>query len=248
MYSTVGSEIPLPRVSTPVGVVVVGVDGSTWGHEALMWAARHAWTSGSRVRVLRGPAGPDLPADLGLSHATHGYPGVGFDVRRAGNPMADLLLATRSGDLLVLGHRGLRRGPLEIGGMVQPLVAAAECDVVIVRGRHAAVRGENRCVLALPGRGPRAGTVRSVATELARVQHSGLHVECLEPIPPRRGSVGILPGPDRQSDLIQPHEVVARCTGADVVVVARTDTNSTRLGLVTRAAIQHAPCPVYVVH
>ena len=43
-----------PATQTPLVRVVIGLDGSTGSHEALLWASRLAWATGSEVLAVHG--------------------------------------------------------------------------------------------------------------------------------------------------------------------------------------------------
>ncbi|NYG56984.1 universal stress protein [Nocardioides perillae] len=149
--------------AVPRGCVVVGVDGSAQGDEALRWAAEQAVLEERPLVVLHA-------ADVGtaLAAAWAGSPGADYgavrrEVEAAGRALVDgaaraardlspgvavrtavgplearqaLLAASTRASLLVIGSRG--RGPLRslvLGSVSAAVARHAQCAVVVLRPR-----------------------------------------------------------------------------------------------------------------
>jgi nucleotide-binding universal stress UspA family protein len=222
------SEVP---VNTAPECVTVGIDGSYWGGRALSWGTEHARLRGAQLRVLD-PATDD--------------------------PVSTLADASATSDLVVLGCRGHRHRLLGLGEAVLPTVAAAHCDVLVVRGRGAAQRGENHCVTAMVSGGLDDETVVARAAAMATSHHSRMEVVHAEP--PTAMDDGLFAEKVRIAALrlrtavttvrTLPHEVIANSDGSDLIVLGRgrSPGRPSNPGVVTKAALHHAPCPVLVVH
>jgi nucleotide-binding universal stress UspA family protein len=141
-----------------MGVVVVGVDGSTNSIEALRWAAAQCALTGAELRavfvwefpymeVVPGGLGVTLPpyavmeqaatAKLDEAIATALIP-EGVDVERVvreGPPSRLLIEEAKDADLLVVGSRG-RGGFLGLltGSVATQVVNHALVPVVVIRG------------------------------------------------------------------------------------------------------------------
>jgi nucleotide-binding universal stress UspA family protein len=142
-----------PAAGTRPGPVVVGVDGSDSSLLALEFAFSQAAHRGVPLLAIRGwspPATPWVPPVLDPAEITRAeqaaldevltgwrakYPDVEVraEVRTAG-PAADLIEASRSAQLVVVGSRGRGgfRGLL-LGSVSQQLLHHAECPVAVVR-------------------------------------------------------------------------------------------------------------------
>lgn len=253
--------------------VVVGSDGSYWGHAALQWAAEHAWGSGADLDAWlwgKSTAVPeDLPRDGGLSHVTGRYPMLRVHVHKSGaDPVHDLATAGRSAGLLVVGYRGHSVHTIGLGGLVLPLVNTGSCDTVVVRGRPSSVHGDNRRVTALVSGGDDDALVLARAAATALQHSSTLRVVHALPMPATRDALAadhqfVLDHAARQLEKLErrpshtavllrqhPHEAITRATDSDLIVVGSGDhrAQTGRCGSVTRTALHHAPCPVLVVH
>lgn len=211
--------------------VTVGTDGSYWGSRALSWGTEHARLRGARLRVLN-------PA--------------------AGDPVATLADASATSDLVVLGCRGHRHRQLGLGEAVLPTVAAAHCDVLVVRGTAAALRGENRCVTAMVSGGRDDLTVVAHAAAMATTHHARMEVVHAEPpnatddeefAEKLRIAALRLQTPVTTVRKL-PHEAIAGSDGSDLIVLGRGQSpgRPSNPGVVTRTALHHALCPVLVVH
>jgi nucleotide-binding universal stress UspA family protein len=143
-------------------LVVVGVDGSEESVAALRWAARYAAAAGASVRAILawhyptaasvppvGLAPPSVSSEVGqritaaLAEAVaKAAPDASAEPIeseiRYGHPAQVLIEESRHADLLVVGRSGHGAfvGML-VGSVSQHCVAAAECPVVVVRGRAA---------------------------------------------------------------------------------------------------------------
>ena len=141
-------------------LVVVGVDGSDESVSALRWAARYAAAAGASVRAVLawhyptaasvppvGTTPPSVESEVEehiMATLTEAIAKVAPDVPdvpivseiRYGHPAQVLVEESGQADLLVVGRRGHGAfiGML-VGSVSQHCVAAAECPVVVVRGR-----------------------------------------------------------------------------------------------------------------
>jgi nucleotide-binding universal stress UspA family protein len=254
-----------PVESCGPGVITVGVDGSYWGTMALDWAARHAWTRGACLHVLRAQndVPSDVPTDLGLSHMHRLYPLLPITCRPASSsPVVDLPAASSDSSLLVLGCRGHRR--FGLGEHVIPVIAGSHCDVLVVRGTPAAVRGEHHVVTAMVSGGPHDSRVLRRAAEFASTYRSRFRVVHSAPdeLRPDRTPENVLHAAELQLKAHDaaasatftlsralPHETLEHADDTDLVVVGRgrSSRHSQLPGPVTKAALYHCPCPVLVV-
>ena len=245
-------------------VITVGTDGSYWGGMALDWATRHAWTRGASLHVLRAQhdVPSDVPTDLGLSHAHRLYPLLPITCRQVGPaPVVELTTASEHSSLLVLGCRGHRH--FGLGELVVPALAGALSDTAVVRGTPTAVRGEHPVVTAMVSGGPDDDVVLHRAADFALAHRSRLRVVHAAPtdLRPGRSPEDVLHIAELQLKALGlavrasftlarqlPHEVVQNPGDTDLLVLARGESPRHALGLVTRAALYHSPCPVLVVH
>ena len=211
--------------------VTVGTDGSYWGGRALSWGTEHARLRGAQLQVLQ-PATDD--------------------------PVATLADASATSDLVVLGCRGSRHRLLGLGAAVLPTVAAAHCDVLVVRGTAAAQRGENRCVTAMVSGGRDDMTVVARAAAMATSHHARMEVVHAEPptamddeeIAEKLRIEALRLRTTVTTVTTLPHEVIANSDGSDLIVLGRGQSagRPSNPGIVTKTALYHAPCPVLVVH
>ncbi|MFC0432082.1 universal stress protein [Kutzneria buriramensis] len=259
------TSLPAPRTpeTRAAEVVTVGADGSYWGGMAVDWAAQHAWLRGASLRVVRAQddVPSDVPADLGLSHAHRLYPLLPITCHVAGDtPVVDLTAASADSALLVLGCRGHRR--FGLGELVVPTLAAARCDVVVVRGTPMSVRGEYHIVTAMISGGDADTAVLRRAAEFAASHRARLRVVHAAPdeLWPSRQPEDVLHiaelqlkalgAPTRVTFTLArrlPHEALEDPGHTDLLVVARGHSARHALGPVTRAALYHSPSPVLVV-
>lgn len=153
--------------------VVVGVDGSPAGDEALAWAAGEAGRRGAPLLVVTAVGHHGAPPDTGMAGATASSRAldlarqvaeagvararegcalpeeveVGTEVHLAGAAAALLGASERAG-LVVVGHRG-RRPVVSalLGSVAFSVTARAECPVVVVRGDPGRTPGPGRPVV-----------------------------------------------------------------------------------------------------
>lgn len=240
--------------------VVVGADASRWGRIALRWAAEHAWLAGAELAVYAAPidsANAESGYDVGA--ILRGFPLLPVQVRISRDSTVDLLHASRRADLLVLGCRGSDHVGLGLGATVTPVAAGASCDVMVVGGHPAAVRGAHHQIAVLVGMEDDEAALDSAA-RLAALRRVPLRILIAAPMmgphPLREAVDGQLvrldeaealvheiePAVVSGTDLIRasPHEVVTTGGGADVLVIGVVN----RLDAVTRMALHHAPNPV----
>jgi len=146
--------MPLPAAGNGRPHVVVGADASHWGRIALRWAAEHAWLAGAELAVYTSPRstgtaqverGDEVGAIL------RGFPLLPVQVHMSRDATNDLLLASRQADLVVLGCRGSDHLGIGLGATVTPVAAGAECDVMVIGGHPAAVRGAHHQTAVLVG-------------------------------------------------------------------------------------------------
>jgi nucleotide-binding universal stress UspA family protein len=133
--------------------IVVGIDGSPCGQEALQWAARQARLTSAPLRAVSSWRWPDiygyttLPSDVDWEKAAgevltksvagmrDGFPDVHVDLRlKEGHPAEVLIDEARDASLLVVGSRGHGAfAGMLLGSVSQHCVSHAPCPVVVVR-------------------------------------------------------------------------------------------------------------------
>lgn len=252
---------PTPRESDVDSErIVVGVDGSRWGLAALTWAVDQARLADTDLDVCAAPA--DIRADGELSRrlvrirADAGHRTI--PVLPSQDAAAALIAASRHAGLVVLGCQGSGHPGLGVGAAVPAVARSAACDVAVVGGRSAAVRGAHHRICAVLGSSASYGTV---ATAVRFALRSGARLRILAqfsppgrtPAAPRpRESVwlsdaevlarDLAPGLPVRTDVVvgEPHEVIAQITETDLIVV---DADGSLDGL-ARAALYHARSPV----
>lgn len=181
--------------STPAdGLVVVGYDGSAASQRALVWAAGVARALGDELRIIhaveldlvagrRGralrPLNPSLEmvaeTMVGGPSTWPGQPMARSRVRAVhafGGPAGELVDASMTADLVVLGTRGRGRARSALVGSVSSAVAAhAYCPVVVLHDLAHPARGARRAV-SVPGPGCE---VVCAVTPAADSEHQGEH-------------------------------------------------------------------------
>ncbi|HEX6967983.1 MAG TPA: universal stress protein [Micromonosporaceae bacterium] len=133
------------------GPVVVGVDGTARGEQALGWAFEAAAHRGAELHVVavdepgKDETESDRRRDPGIQAETlvgqwrQKYPGVATRIRQLrGDPGALLVEAARDAALLVVGARGERPSAGLLGPVCLTVLHHAPAPVAIVRGRPAA--------------------------------------------------------------------------------------------------------------
>jgi nucleotide-binding universal stress UspA family protein len=256
--------------------VVVGVDGSRSGFEALDWAADQAARHGRALRVVMAlgqpEPGPEPSARSVLADAERRAARRQPDVKISldvlpQEPVPALLGEGREAFTLVFGCRGrgvLKRRPLGSVGLA--VAGRAPCPVVVVRGQEWQREGRfGRIVLGVDGTEQGAGAVRFAfreaevrGCELTAVHawHGppggeddahGLVDETLGPV------VAAHPAVRATREVVEaPVRLVLlrEAETADLLVVGarrRTGVVGPRLGMVSHAVLHHAECPVAVI-
>jgi nucleotide-binding universal stress UspA family protein len=199
-------------------------------------------------------------------------------VLASGLAAAKLIEAGRSADLLVLGPRGLGGfAGLVLGSVSAQVVAHAPCPVVIARGDRGPATGPDRVVVGVDGSPASRAALALAFTEAELHKASVLAVTAWaaapsEDLPPLVDAAGMREAAEKRlAQLMMPLrelrpgvdvEVSVR-TGPprDVLLEAAADARllvvgsrglggfrGLLLGSVSHALVQHAPCPVAVVH
>jgi nucleotide-binding universal stress UspA family protein len=141
--------------------ILVAYDGSPDAELALRWAGEEARATGTGLRVM--VVDDVVTSPWGLAVAHHGeevLAGAGAaltDVMpeavletRVGHVMEELLKASESASMVVVGSRGHgRTEDLLIGSVSQHLARHATCPVAVVRPAHTA--GSRRIVVGIDG-------------------------------------------------------------------------------------------------
>ncbi|HEX7306957.1 universal stress protein [Lentzea sp.] len=236
--------------------MTVGVDTSESAYHAFEWAARHAWSLRTDLQVFLAD-----PGDTTVQRVLDRLPMLTAHFRPTGDdPVAALVRASDSSATLVLGCRGEQHRGLGLGSLVLPVLRRARCGVVVVRGRPQAIRGEYGVVTAAVG-GCEDPVVLRRAVELCRTRRASLRLLHVHPpvqhgeaVPRDEAAVrrAVLflrtTAPELTPDVAvesrHPAEALA-ALDSDLVVVGRGGQHD-GVGLVTRAALHHASCPVVV--
>ncbi|RKN04226.1 universal stress protein [Streptomyces radicis] len=188
--------------------VTVGLDGSRESLDAADWAAREAARRAAPLRLIHVGAPPIEPTH-GVAAAAPGpwaarmlrttaerlasrHPGLDVSHERlTGVPAVLLVEAVGSGELLVLGSRGLGSvAGFFVGSVTQSTVAHAACPVVLVRARAtapgAAPEAAGEVVLALDCHAPNDALAR-FAFEAAATAKAPLRAVSTWSVPPLYG-------------------------------------------------------------
>ncbi|MEV2273483.1 universal stress protein [Nonomuraea africana] len=222
-------------------MIVVGVDGSRAGLEAVAWAATEARLRDVPLRVVNAMPrwacenvggryasvatwmreGATTVVTAGLERAHREEPGIVVDsALLPGDPRAALIAAAEEAELLVVGNHGLGRvrGML-VGSVAYGVAGHAPCDVVVVRQVPVSPLGE--VVVGLDGVRTAESVLRFAFTEASlrgvrlRIVHArpGMDVSGFETAPHEPG--------DEKSDIERLREVLNgwRQRHQDVVVV-----------------------------
>lgn len=236
--------------------VTVGVDTSESAYHAFEWAARHAWSLRTDLQVYLAD-----PGDTTVQRVLERLPMLTAHFRPSGDdPVAALVGASDSSATLVLGCKGEQHRGLGLGSLVLPVLRRARCGVVVVRGRPQAIRGEHGWITAAVG-GCEDPVVLRRAVEFCRTRrarlrllHVHLPAQHGDAVPRDEAAVrrAVLflrtTAPEVTPEVLvesrHPHEALASLD-SDLVVVGRGGQHD-GVGLVTRAALYHASCPVLV--
>jgi nucleotide-binding universal stress UspA family protein len=137
-------------MDTTAHPILVAYDGSPDAELALRWAGEEARGTGTGLRVV--VVDDVVTSPWGLAVARHGekvLAGAGAALSevvpdavletRVGHVMEELLRASESASMVVVGSRGHgRAGDLLVGSVSQHLARHATCPVAVVRPAHAA--------------------------------------------------------------------------------------------------------------
>jgi nucleotide-binding universal stress UspA family protein len=241
--------------------ITVGTDGTLWGDAALDWALRHAAMLNAHLRVFASPDTDDQAIARRLNAYRWLHTSVTVSPER---PVKILVEASADADLLVLGYRGRHHGPFGLGRSIMPIVTAAHCDTVVIRGEARAVQGKHRWITAALG-GHDDDLVVRRAVQFAVRSHSKLRLLHAEPLP---GAHTVPPTTDPAHDLehahelvrelapgltpslrlvrSQPHEAVRACDRSDLLVIG-PGSQTGKLSVITSTALHMATSPVLVV-
>lgn len=158
--------------------VVVGTDGSPGALDAVEWAADEAGRRGVPLRLVHasvwgqtsGGGLADPVTEASYARAVEKWPDakVTTDVV-LGAPAPVLIAQGDKAGMLVLGSRGMGRIATALLGSVSlPVVAGADCPVVVVRPTAGEPgSGEREVVVGVGGRGQDGPTVRFAFEEAA---------------------------------------------------------------------------------
>lgn len=239
--------------------IVVGADSSRWGQIALRWAAEHAWLAGADLEVHKPPVASVAADNDRFGRILRGFPLLPVTVQVGVNPASELLVASRTADLVVLGCRGDDHPGLGVGSAVMPVATNSVCDVMVVGGRPAAVRGTHHRISVLIGSDNDQHALTSAA-HLAGLRRVPLCILLATPVVgphPMRAPVNDHLATLRNAEAIvqrlepavrttgeivwnSQHETVSRTDDTDVLVLGVRD----RLDAVARLALHHAASPV----
>jgi hypothetical protein len=256
---------PTKRTEEPApergGRIVVGADSSYWGQIALRWAAEHAWMAGAELEVHKPPV-PSVAANGDrFGRILRAFPMLQVVVQVGVEPVTELVSASRGADLVVLGCRGDDHHGLGVGSAVTPVAAGAACDVLVVGGRPAAVRGAHHRISVLIGTDNDQHALASAA-HMAMLRRAPLRILLAAPLVgphPMRAPIDDHLGTLRNAEAIvhrleptvraateivwsSPHETVSRTEETDILVLGVYR----RLDAVSRLALHHAVSPVLI--
>ncbi|MBP2328797.1 nucleotide-binding universal stress UspA family protein [Kibdelosporangium banguiense] len=241
--------------------IAVGTDGTLWGDAALDWALRHAGPLNAQVRVFAAESSDDQAIARRLSAYRWLFTSVSVSPEP---PVQTLVAASKDHDLLVLGYRGRQHGPFGLGRSVVPIVTAARCDTVVVRGQTRAVQGEHRWITAaISGQDDTLVVRRAVQFAIrSRSRLRLLHAAPLPGAPAVPAVVAPASILEHAHDLVhelapdltpslrlvrsQPHEAVRTCDRTDLLVIG-SGNQPGKLSVITSTALHMATCPVLVV-
>jgi nucleotide-binding universal stress UspA family protein len=206
--------------------ILVAYDGSPDAELALRWAGEEARATGARLHVV--VVDDVVTSPWGLAVAHHGQEvlaGAGAALSevvpdavletRVGHVMEELLHASESASMVVVGSRGHgRTGDLLIGSVSQHLARHASCPVAVVRPQHAV--GSRRIVVGIDG-----SKTSSKALEYAclRAERTGESVTAIHAWHEHAPSTDVWSSEPRVVDSLQHRQVLL----AESVAGLRTD-------------------------
>lgn len=213
-----------------MGRIVVGVDGSGGGADALRWAAREgtvrdwsvtallAWGLLDQHRLTPGEAYDPHYDEAQAAAALDRYVEVALGSTIAAQiedrtvvcdlAPAALLDASASADLLVVGARGLGgfRGLL-VGSVSEKCLHHTRCPIVVVRGvAHEADR-IGRVVVGIDGSGTATRALHWAMDE-ARAHQASVEVVYSSPLPYVAGGAVVVPNFDMAAIEVEAHRMV----------------------------------------
>jgi nucleotide-binding universal stress UspA family protein len=257
--------------------VVVGVNGTAGGLNAVRLGAREAVGRGQPLRILHAFAWPvarypDDPPDYGTARhraglilqravatAERSVPGVRVSgLLVDGQPVRELLRQSRTASLVVLGDDDLAAVPrLPDDSVLVQTVARARCPVLVARG----IRPQAGPLLVAVDRSTCSEGALRLAAEEARRRRVTLEVVHVVPGPAGEASgrrllasaVRGIPGPVgvRARLLVgEPGPTLVRASrSARMMIVGPRGTDSTSLlGAVAGELLRRCACPTMFVH
>jgi len=258
-----------------VGEVVVGVDGTPTGLQAVTWAATEAHVRGAALRIVHatpyatGRSAQDRArAILGRAFtvARRHEPRVRAVTARSEQDVATALAdASRTADLVVVGRLSGHPGDALASSHAPAVVVASHCPVTVVRTApghpHA---GDGPVVVGVQQAERDAPVLEAAFADAARhgrrlvVLHangaagvSGTATAPEHDLEPWLRRYRDVPVEVRTVDGGAVAELLHLSVGARMVVVGtrgRGAAAAAVLGSVSRTLLQHADCPVTVVH
>jgi nucleotide-binding universal stress UspA family protein len=238
------------RMSAADGVIVVGVDGSASGLEAIEWAAGEARLRGATLRAVHAWEVPPLTVP-GVSpsafvHARDEWHAAATQLlddalARSGASLADvaversvvqgqaahaLVSAAAGAELLVVGSHGHGRvGSLVLGSVSQQCLHHARCPIAVV---HRAHHGDRRRIVVGVDGSPGAARALAWAEEEAARRGTSLLAVCAYHEPSSVAASGA-PGAGALAEL---HEGLMHAAGT---VLADAERSVTRVPVATSA-------------
>jgi nucleotide-binding universal stress UspA family protein len=258
-----------------VGEVVVGVDGTPTGLQAVAWAAAEARVRGAGLRIVH--AAPYATNRSGQQRAT-AILGRAFTVARRHEPhvrtvtarseqdaVTALAEASRGADLLVVGRLSGHPGDIVVPSLAPAIAVAAHCPVTVVRtGPGTTHAGDRPVVAGVQQAGQDAPVLEEAFADAWRhgcplvVLHAhgavgggGTPAALDHALDPWRQQYPDVPVQVRTGDGGAAAELLRLSVSARTVVVGsrrRGAAAAAVLGSTSRTLLQHADCPVTVVH
>ncbi|MBW0090759.1 universal stress protein [Pseudonocardia sp. KRD-184] len=255
--------------------VVVGADGTPTGLQAVAWAATEARVRGAALRIVHatpyatGRSAQDrAEAILGRAFtvARRHEPRVRAVTARSEQDVATALAeASRGADLLVVGRLSGHPGDAVVPSLAPAIAVAAHCPVTVVRTAPGSARTGDRPVVVGVQQAERDAPVLEAA--FADASRHGCPLVVLHAhgavggggtaaapdhaLDPWRQRYPDVPVEFRTGDGGAAAELLHLSVGARMVVVGtrgRGAAAAAVLGSTSRTLLQHADCPVTVVH